>query len=108
MSPLLNNCGNVYITVAACVYLVLTVYLTIYRGTEEEDEDEEMDEVKSQDSDSDMEVEQSHNSLKSDSQNPVQQNKDFDWLNDLHKAQNKEDLNHVVLHTTDWISELNT
>lgn len=78
------------------------------RGTGEEDEEEEMDEVKSQDSDSDMEVEQSHNSLKSDSQNPVQQNKDFDWLNDLHKAQNKEDLNHAVLHTTDWISELKT
>lgn len=82
--------------------------VTICRGTGEEDEEEEMDEVKSQDSDSDMEVEQSHNSLKSGSQNPVQQNKDFDWLNDLHKAQNKEDLNHAVLHTTDWISELKT
>lgn len=67
-----------------------------------------MDEVKSQDSDSDMEVEQFHNSMKSDSQNPVQENKDFDWLNDLHKSQSKDDLNPVVLRTTDWISELNT
>lgn len=67
-----------------------------------------MDEVKSQDSDSDMEVEQFHNSMKSDSQNPVQENKNFDWLNDLHKSQSKDDLNPVVLRTTDWISELNT
>lgn len=87
-------------------YWTVYVYLTICRGTE--DEEEEMDEVKSQDSDSDMEVEQFHNSMKSDSQNPVQENKDFDWLNDLHKSQSKDDLNPVVLRTTDWISELNT
>lgn len=87
-------------------YWTVYVYLTICRGTEEEDEEEEMDEVKSQDSD--MEVEQFHNSMKSDSQNPVQENKDFDWLNDLHKSRSKDDLNPVVLRTTDWISELNT
>lgn len=90
------------------MYWTVYVYLTICRGTEEEDEEEEMDEVKSQDSDSDMEVEQFHNSMKSDSQTPVQENKDFDWLNDLHKSQSKDDLNPVVLRTTDWISELNT
>lgn len=90
------------------MYWTVYVYLTICRGTEEEDEEEEMDEVKSQVSDSDMEVQQFHNSMKSDSQNPVQENKDFDWLNDLHKSQSKDDLNPVVLRTTDWISELNT
>lgn len=89
-------------------YLNLKHHVTcLFRGTEEEEDDDDELEVKSIQSDSDMEVEQSHNAVKTDSQNSVQRT-EFDWLIDLHKTETTDSVSRLVSRTTEWISEIKT
>lgn len=89
-------------------YLNLKHHVTcLFRGTEEEEEDDDELEVKSIHSDSDMEVEQSHNAVKTDSQNSVQRT-EFDWLIDLHKTETTDSVSRLVSRTTEWIPEIKT